>query len=100
MSVVVRCVSVVVRCGPLWSIVVHCGPLWSIVVFSRTQRSPIHTYLLKELPGVQKQTTNLVVLLEVDMVSLSIYEKKNCFKNWERIAIREKENALLHNSYN
>ena len=42
----------------------------------------------KELIGVQKQTSNLGVLIELRRIPLTIYAKKNCITNWERIAIK------------
>jgi len=59
----------------------------------------LHMTFCKELLGVQKQTTNIGVLLELDRVPLSIYAKKNCVKNWERIAIRKDINFLSKASY-
>ena len=59
----------------------------------------LHMTFCKELLGVQKQTTNIGVLLELGRVPLSIYAKKNCVKNWERIAIRKDANFLSKASY-
>ena len=81
-------------------ILLYSSDYWGCLKLPK--KNPIETFLLKflkELLGVQKQTTNLGVLLEVGMLPLSIYGKKNCIKNWERIAIRQKANPLLLTSY-
>ena len=59
----------------------------------------MHMTFCKELIGVQKQTPNLGVLLDLGRLPLTIFAKKNCIKNWERIAIRENANLLLKSSY-
>ena len=48
---------------------------------------------LKQLLGVQTQTTNIGVLLETGELPLSIFAKKNSIKNWTRI-MRNKANKL------
>ena len=53
----------------------------------------------KELRGVQKQTPNLGVLLELGRIPLTIYVKKNCVKNWKRIAMNNKANHLVKTLY-
>ena len=53
----------------------------------------------KDLLGVQKQTTNAGVLLDLGKWPLSIHARKNCIKNWERIAVRKKANNLTQASY-
>ena len=50
--------------------------------------------------GVQKHSSNSGVLQELGRIPLSIYAKKNCVKNWERIAVRGKACPLLQMSYN
>ena len=49
----------------------------------------------KDLLGVQKQTTNSGVLLELGKCPLYIYARKNCIKNWARIHITGKANEIL-----
>ena len=52
------------------------------------QNNPIeilHRAFCKQLLGVQKQTTNTGVLLELGQVPLQTHAKKNAIKNWERI---------------
>ena len=53
----------------------------------------------KEVLGVQKQTHNIGVLLELGRIPLTIFGKKNCVKNWERIALDRKANNITTASY-
>ena len=53
----------------------------------------------KELLGVQKQTTNAGVLLELGLFPLYINARKSCVKNWERIAIQNRVNQVTKTSY-
>ena len=53
---------------------------------------------LKDLLGVQKQTTNVGVLLELGKLPLSLHAKKASIKNWERI-VSGKANELMLNSH-
>ena len=53
----------------------------------------------KELIGVQKQTSNLGVLIELGRIPPTIYAKKNCIKNWERIGIKKNSNHLVKTLY-
>lgn len=53
----------------------------------------------KQLLGVQKQTTNVGVLLEMGEVPLKLYAKKMAISNWTRIATKKKANELLIKSY-
>ena len=59
----------------------------------------LHIKFCKDILGVQIQTTNLVVLLELGRLPLCIYGKKNTTKNWERIGIRNHANPILLTSY-
>ena len=52
----------------------------------------------KQLLGVQKQTTNCGVLLELGSLPLQIYAIKNATKNWVRIACDENANELVTKS--
>ena len=54
-----------------------------------------HMRICKDLLGVQKQTTNIGVLLELGRVPLMLNAKKNCIKNWARINISGKSNNLV-----
>ena len=53
----------------------------------------------KGLIGVQKQTSNLGVLIELGRIPLTIYAKKYCIKNWESIAIKKNSNRLVKTLY-
>ena len=54
---------------------------------------------LKQLLGVQTQTSNIGVLLETGRVPLMAYALKNCIKNWNRIANEKKCNTLTDVSF-
>ena len=49
----------------------------------------------KELLGVQRQTTNIGVLLELGRIPLMLYGIKNCIKNWPRIHIVVNANEIV-----
>ena len=53
---------------------------------------------LKQLLGVQTQTTNIGVLLETGEIPLSCHAKKICIKNWCRIT-RNKCNKIVMDSF-
>ena len=66
------------------------------------QNNPIenvHTRFCKELLGVQKQTTNIGVLLELGTIPIMLYGKKNCIKNWSRIHTTGKANKIVLKSH-
>ena len=54
--------------------------------------------IYKQILGVQKQTTNIGVLLELGEIPLIIYANKFSVKNWERIR-NKRANFLLLSSY-
>ena len=51
-------------------------------------------WIYKQLLGVQKQTADVGVLLELGTVPLSLFSTKLCIKNWERIR-KGKGNSIL-----
>ena len=55
----------------------------------------VHMRFCKELLGVQKQTTNIGILLELGRVPLTLFAKKNCIKNWGRINTGNANKVLL-----
>ena len=55
--------------------------------------------MCKQLLGVQKQTTNIGVLLELGRVPMELHAVSLATKNWERIK-QGKANVLLISSYN
>ena len=54
--------------------------------------------MCKQLLGVQKQTANIGVLLELGRVPLSLYAIKSAIKNWERIKSGN-TNSMVSYSY-
>ena len=55
----------------------------------------VHMRFCKELLGVQRQTTNIGVLLELGRIPILLYGVKNCIKNWSRIEITKKANEIV-----
>ena len=53
----------------------------------------------KQLLGVQKQTTNNGVLLELGLIPITIWGKKKAIKNWVRIAKGENCSEVLKEAY-
>ena len=69
------------------SILLYASEFWGNLKLP--QNNPIgifHISFCEQLLGVQKQTTNVGVLLELGQIPLSIYAKKMAIKNWERIS--------------
>ena len=79
-------------------ILLYMADLWGCVKMPKTD--PIVTVqmkFLKQLLGVQTQTTNIGVLLETGELPLSVYAKKQCIKNLVRI-MRNKANKIIQTS--
>jgi len=57
-----------------------------------------HHMACKQILGVQKQTTNIGVLLELGRIPLQIYAIKSTIKNWERIKTMGNNNCLKKSS--
>ena len=55
----------------------------------------VHIKFCKDILGVQKQTTNIGVLLELGEIPITIYAKKNCIKNYLRINDKRANNILI-----
>ena len=75
-------------------VLLYMADLWGCLKMPKND--PIDTIqikFLKQLLGVQTQTTNIGVLLETGELPLSIFAKKICIKNWARI-MRNKANKL------
>ena len=53
----------------------------------------------KDILGVQRETCNIGVLLELGRVPLMLFGKKNCIKNWVRIGNQGKANKTVLISY-
>ena len=77
-------------------ILLYASDFWGCLKLPKI--NPIETMyrkFCKDLLGVQIRTINTGVLLELGQIPLSIYGKKNCTKNWDRICREEKANELL-----
>ncbi len=82
-------------------ILLYCSDFWGILKMPKNNPyENIHMKFCKQLLGVQKQTTNIGVLLELGQVPLQLYAIKNAIKNWIRIVRNEKANELVIKSYN
>ena len=76
-------------------ILLYASDFWGILKLPKN--NPLETLYIsfcKQLLGVQKQTTNIGVLLELGVVPLHLYAKKNAIKNWNRIAKLKGANEL------
>ena len=58
----------------------------------------LYMMMCKQILGVQKQTTNIGVLLELGRVPMHLYAVKLAIKNWERIK-QKKGNMYLNLAY-
>ena len=81
-------------------ILLYSSDFWGCLKLPRD--NPIETFqmkVFKQILGVHKQTTNLVVLLELGRTNIHIECVKFSIKNWERI---RKKNAysVLTASFN
>ena len=77
----------------------YASEFWGIL--KQPRNNPIenlHIKFCKELLGVQRQTTNAGVLLELGQTPLSITGIKNAIKNRNRIRNDEKCNKLVKSS--
>ena len=81
-------------------ILLYCSDFWGIRKMPKNNPfQTLHMKFCKQLLGVQKQTTNIGVLLELGQVPLELYAIKNSIKNWTRIACQKKANELVTASY-
>ena len=79
----------------------YCSDFWGILKMPKNNPfENLHMKFYKQLLGVQKQTTNIGVLLELGLVPLKMYAIKNAIKNWVRIACDVRANDLVVKSYN
>ena len=68
-------------------ILLYASDLWGVMKLPTN--NPIENLFMsfyKQLLGVQKQTTNNGVLLELGLLPITIWGKKKAIKNWVRIA--------------
>ena len=81
-------------------ILLYSSDFWGCLKLPKDNHiDKLYISICKQLLGVQKQTTNIGVLLELGKIPLNIYAKKYAIKNWERIKMK-KSNELLQSSYN
>ena len=59
----------------------------------------VHMRFCKDLLGVQRQTSNIGVLLELGRMPIMNYGKKNCIKNWGRIHVIQRANEMVIRSH-
>ena len=81
-------------------ILLYASDFWGLLKLPKN--NPFETLFhnfCKQLLGVQKQTTNIGVLLELGLIPLKLYAEKNAFKNWYRIAKLKEANTLVISSY-
>ena len=81
-------------------ILLYASDWWGVM--KHPTSNPIETLFMsfcKQLLGVQKQTTNNGVLLELGCVPLMILAQKKAVKNWLRIASGGNCNPLVIESY-
>ena len=81
-------------------IILYASDFWGIL--KMPINNPIEnlfTSFCKQLLGVQKQTSNIGVLLELGQTPIMILAQKNAIKNWVRITNNLKCNNLVISSY-
>ena len=82
-------------------ILLYCSDFWGILKMPKNNPiKNLHMKFCKQLLGVQKQTINSGVLLELGRIPLEIYAIKNAIKNWVRITCEKRANKLVTMSYN
>ena len=81
-------------------ILLYASELWGCMQLPKSNPiENLYIMMCKQLLGVQKQTTNIGVLLELGRVPLYFFAIKAAIKNWERIK-KGQANILLMASYN
>ena len=81
-------------------ILLYASDYWECLKLPRNNPiENLHMKFCKDVLGVQRQTTNVGVLLELERIPLCVYAKKNCIKNWDRIAVQEKSNKISKTSH-
>ena len=67
-------------------ILLYCSDFWGCIKLPKDNPIPkVHIMVCKHILGVQKQTPNVGVLLELGRIPLQTYAKRAAIKNWERI---------------
>ena len=90
-------------------IILYCSDFWGVLRIVKKDPSEllrkdsiielVHMKFLKQLLGVQPQTSRIGVLLETGRVPLMAFALKNCIKNWNRIANLKNCNPLTYSSF-
>ena len=81
-------------------ILFYCSDFWGCLKLPNNNPiENLHMRICKQILGVQKQTTNIGVLLELGRTPLNISCIKLAVKNWERIK-KKNANSFLLASYN
>ena len=77
-------------------ILLYAGDFWGCLKLPKNNPiENLHMMMCKHLLGVQKQTTNIGVLLELGRLPLHLYAIKFSVKNWERIKSGNGNKILL-----
>ena len=80
-------------------ILLYCSDFWGCLKLPNNNPiETLHMRICKQILGVQKQTTNIGVLLELGRTPLNIACIKIAVKNWERIK-KKNANRYLLSSY-
>lgn len=81
-------------------IILYLSDFWGCLkIQEKASPDLVQSKFLKQLLGVQSQTQNIGVLLETGEIPLSIFAKRNCIRNWGRIALNKKCNELVALAY-
>ena len=81
-------------------ILLYASDFWGVL--KMPDNNPVENMFMsfcKQLLGVQKQTTNVGVLLELGQVPLVLLAQKKALKNWVRIVNNENCNPITIDSY-
>lgn len=77
-------------------IILYASDFWGCLKLPKNNPvENLHMLMCKQILGVQKQTTNAGVLLEIGRIPLSICAAKFSLKNWERIRLGVGNKILL-----
>ena len=80
-------------------ILLYASDFWGALKLPRSNPiENLHMMMCKQVLGVQKQTTNVGVLLELGRIPMHLYASKFAIKNWERIK-QGQANSVLRASY-
>ena len=81
-------------------ILLYSSDFWGCVKLPKDNPiEKLQIMIYKQILGVQKQTNNIGVLLELSRIPLDIFARKSTIKNWERIKLKHATGLLLA-SYN